>query len=511
MKITTKSLKIKSRFRETQAAELPPLKEVLKAGNKFKVLLIEEGLGNLKDCFYYTKQALQNAAQLFEGKKCFADHPTTLEEEVRPERSTRDILGHFENVQYEESEDKRGSLVADLVVLTNPNYAWAQTLLSTAVGYASKFPESEFVGLSINASGQANEVPLEDFMRETEIPASVLPKLQTAQSEGIPIIRVVNRLKDAVSCDMVTEAGAGGKILQMIEQRKNPMATKVKEAFPPKKEKKEDGAGGAPTQKQPPAAAQTESETESEGDGVTGQKTDGATDDHGDEDQDKALFAKMIKQYLGDDADAEDPETHEMAKHAYEAHTEGGMEPTEAYEAAGNHLKMAMAIGKKMHQKQAESEAHQAEAESEAEGEAHQSEAGDVGAGPEMGKKGKGLPPGVAAKESAANYKAKLIQALGENARLREALKKYELKGYLDKKLQESKRSVQITKTFREALGAPKSKEQIDLAYKLFMTGADSASEDADSFESFVFSEKNSFRESDAGTEGSMADCMDNT
>lgn len=529
MKITTNSLKIKSRFKETQAAELPPLKEPLKAGNKFKVLLIEEGLGNLTDCFYYTKQALQTAAQLFEGKKCYADHPTTLEEEVRPERSTRDILGHFENVQYEESADKRGSLVADLVVLTNPNYAWAQTLLSTAVGYASKFPESEFVGLSINASGQANEVPLEDFMRETEIPASVLPKLQTAQSEGIPIIRVVNRLKDAVSCDMVTEAGAGGKILQMIEQRKNPMATKLKEAFPPQKQKKEDGAGGAPAPKQPPAAAQTQahedesSEAGEDGGGVVGQKTDGPSDNHDDEDQDKALFAKMIKAYLGGDGDEEDPETHEIAKHAYETHKEAGMEDSEAYEAAGQHLKMAMAIGKKMHQKQVESEAHQAEAESEADGEAHQSEAGDVGAGPEMGKKGKGLPSGKGmpptsgtpgsgpAKESAANYKAKLIQALGENARLREALKKHELKGYLDKKLQESKRSVSITKTFREALGAPKSKEQIDLAYKLFMTGADSASEDADSFESFVFSEKNSFRESDAGTEGSMADCMDNT
>jgi hypothetical protein len=491
------SIRIRSHFKETQAAELPPLKEIPKAGNKFKVILIEEGLGNLGDCFYYTKGALQNAAQLFEGKKCFADHPSSLEEKVRPERSTRDILGHFENVKYEES-DGRGCLYADLVVLTNPSFAWAQTLLSTAIGYGAKFQDSDFVGLSINASGEANEIPLEDFMKEAEIPASVLPKLQNAQSQGIPLIRVVTQLKDAVSCDLVTEAGAGGKILQMIEQRKNPM--KKHEA---KKEAKHEAV----------EASEKHESKAHEAEGVEGQKTDGAAPDHEDEDQDKALIAKMIHQYLGDDADSEDAETHEMAKHAYEAHKEAGMEGQEAYEAAGHHLKMSMVIGKKMHQKQSESEAHESEAESH--------EAGDVGAGPEMSKKGKGLPSSHGmpptsgtshagpAKESTGNYKAKFIQALGEVARLKEALKKYELASYLDKKLSESKRAVSITKTFREALGAPKSKEQIDHAYKLFMTGADVGSEAADSFESFVFTEKTGFKESDAGTEGSFSDCME--
>lgn len=515
--MTEKKIIIRSRFKETQAAELPPLKNVAKSGNKFKVVLIQEGLGNLRDCFYYTKNSLQTASQLFEGKKCFADHPSSLEEETRPERSTRDILGHFENVQYEEAEDGRGSLVADLVVLTNPTYAWAQTLLTMSVGYAAKFPDSEFVGLSINASGQALEVPLVDFMKEAELPASVLPKLQAAQAEGIPMIRVVNSLKDAVSCDLVTEAGAGGKILQMIEQERKPMKQKQKQTEGKQAEHESEAE-----------AHQSEKETESEAhqaeagedDAVVGQKTDGASDDHADADQDKALFAKMIKQYLGDDANADDEETHEMAKHAYECHKEGGMEHKEAYEAAGNHLKMAMAIGKKMHQKQKEMEGHEAEAESESEAEAHEAESGD-GQGPEMSKKGKGLPSGKglpptsgtpgagSAKESAAKYKGKLIQALGENARLREALKKYELRGYLDKKLSESKRSVAVTKTFREALGAPKSKEQIDLAYKLFMTGADVGSEDADSFAGFVFTEKNSSRESDTGTVGSFADCLE--
>lgn len=527
--MSTETFRIKSGFREAQAAELPPVKQVANAGNKFKVVIIQEGLGNLKDCFYYTKNSLQTAVSLFEGKKCFADHPSSLEEDIRPERSTRDILGHFENVEYQESADGRGSLIADLVVLTNPTFAWAQTLLSTAIGYAQKFQE-DFVGLSINASGEASEVPLDDFMREAEIPASVLPKLQTAQLEGIPLVRVVNRLKDAVSCDLVTEAGAGGKILQMIEQRKHPMKQK-KEAFPPTAKPANPAAVTAPA-KTPAATCSDPSHQQKEdsgmmmgkesdesgdadSDSVIGQKTDGAPDDHADAQQDMSLFKQMIQQYLGDSADSEDPETAQMAQDAYEAHKEAGMEHKEAYEGAGNHLKMAMAIGKKMQQKQSEKEAHEAAAESEESEESH-SEAGDVGAGPEMSKKGKGLPsaPGLpsgsgAAKESAASYKAKLIQALGECARLRESLKKYELKGYLDKKLSESKRSVQVTKTFREALGMPKSKEQIDHAYKLFMTGADVGSEAADSFESFVFTEKNSFKESDKGTEGSFADCIE--
>ena len=106
-------------------------------------------------------------------------------------------------------------------------------------------------------------------------------------------------------------------------------------------------------EKESKQAKQTEAETEAHheaGDPTQGDQTDGADATHADADQDKALFAQMIKQYMGDDADDQDPDSHEFAKQSYQAHREMGMEHEIAVEAAGNHMKMAMNIGKKMHQ-----------------------------------------------------------------------------------------------------------------------------------------------------------------
>ena len=84
-------------------------------GKRFRVILIQEGMGNLRDCFYYTKDCLKASAPLFEGKKCFADHPNQLEEQIHPERSTKDVLGYYENCEYAE-DDGRGQIQADLVL-----------------------------------------------------------------------------------------------------------------------------------------------------------------------------------------------------------------------------------------------------------------------------------------------------------------------------------------------------------------------------------------------------------
>ena len=44
-----------------------------------------------------------------------------------------------------------------------------------------------------------------------------LAKLAEAKENGIESVKVVRKIKSAVSCDLVTEAGAGGKILNFIE------------------------------------------------------------------------------------------------------------------------------------------------------------------------------------------------------------------------------------------------------------------------------------------------------
>lgn len=189
---------------------------------KFKVALIQEGLGNLRDCYYYTRQALENAAATaaFEGKKCYADHPSMSEEQDRPERSVRDIIGHFENVHIEEAQDGSAKLVADLVMLPAQAFEWARTLVASAIRYAEKYPDRELVGLSINASGDAAPVAIEDFMKNSALPESAKPKLIKAKEMGVTQVRVVSGIRDAISVDLVTEPGCKGKIEAFIEGEK---------------------------------------------------------------------------------------------------------------------------------------------------------------------------------------------------------------------------------------------------------------------------------------------------
>lgn len=191
-----------------------------KYGLVFKSVLLQEGLGNLTDCYYYTKEALQSAVPLFEGKKIYANHPDKMQEQIRPERDVRDILGHFENVQLESDKDGRASLVADLVILPEESFDWARGLMKHSVSYAQKFPDKEFVGLSINASGDSEETKLDDYVSSNEIPESCLMKIQQAKEKGIETIKPVTVMESAISCDLVTEAGAGGAILKLMEQDK---------------------------------------------------------------------------------------------------------------------------------------------------------------------------------------------------------------------------------------------------------------------------------------------------
>lgn len=185
---------------------------------RFKVVLIEEGLGNMNDAFYYSREALESAVTVFTGSKIYADHPSSIDEESRPERSVRDVLGHFENLRIEESED-RAQLIGDLVMLADKPFEWARALMIRAVENSKKFPEKNFIGLSINASGDAQETKIEDVL--SSAPEGAKPKLVEAQQQGIDSVKVVRMIKSAVSCDLVTEAGAGGKIINYIERNQS--------------------------------------------------------------------------------------------------------------------------------------------------------------------------------------------------------------------------------------------------------------------------------------------------
>lgn len=185
---------------------------------RFRCVLIQEGLGNFKDAYYYSRDALLAAVPVFEGKKIYADHPSSAEEQVRPERSVRDVLGHFENISLNETDDGKAQLVGDVVLLGDKQYEWARGLFRHAVEYSKNFPDKDFVGLSINASGDAEERGLEEVMESA--PTSAKVKLAAAKDQGIKRVRYVSTITEAVSCDLVTEAGAGGRILSMIESER---------------------------------------------------------------------------------------------------------------------------------------------------------------------------------------------------------------------------------------------------------------------------------------------------
>lgn len=190
----------------------------------FKITLIKEGLGNFRDRFYYSKLALQDAAEkkLFEGVQAFVDHPTAIDEEIRPERSTKDIIGYYQNVTYMESEDGQGELMGDLCIPTTVSMDWVLALLTNSVDYSNKFKERDLVGLSINASGPAESANLDEFMnQQSKISQAVLMKLVEARDNGITEINIVNELTEVASVDLVTKAGAGGRINRMVEGRKN--------------------------------------------------------------------------------------------------------------------------------------------------------------------------------------------------------------------------------------------------------------------------------------------------
>lgn len=267
-------------------------------GKKFEVVIIEEGLGNFGDAFYYSAECINSMPSIFEGKKIYANHPSAIDEQVRPERDVRDILGYFEDVK-SQTVDGKTSLVSNVLVPADQSYDWARTLMREAIDYKTKHPGQEFIGISINASGDASETPIDDVIAQA--PPSAKPKLLEAKSKGIETVRVVTVITDAVSADLVTEAGAGGKIIKLMEGDKD-------------MSKKEDGSKDAK----------------------------GA-------DGDKAVIADMLKKHMGDKGGDPTEDHHEM----YQAMSDMGHGQEESAKMA---CAAMSAMAKKKEKKAKESE-----------------------------------------------------------------------------------------------------------------------------------------------------------
>lgn len=164
------------------------------ASREIPVTIISEGMGNAADKHFYTREALQRAAAMFEGAKCYADHPKKSEAVERPERSVRDIVGYYHDAQFVESNGV-GKIRAILKINPGEDYAWAWELLNEAVQYSQKFPDRDYVGISINANGVARQ----------------------EEREG-QIVNMIERITRVTSADIVTQPGAGGKPLRDIRE-----------------------------------------------------------------------------------------------------------------------------------------------------------------------------------------------------------------------------------------------------------------------------------------------------
>lgn len=194
-----------SRFRESDETAGQP--------TVFRVKLIEEGLGNFRDMFFYTREALATACALFEGEKAMVNHETEAEAEERPERDVRDIGGHYENLSVDDDETGRAYLGADLVIPAGASYDLLRSQMRHAITFNKKHPDKDFIGLSIAADGDAVEMPLDQFIKDAKFSKACLPKLRDAQAQGMAVVKPVNVIDKVDSCDVVTKPGAGGKIL----------------------------------------------------------------------------------------------------------------------------------------------------------------------------------------------------------------------------------------------------------------------------------------------------------
>lgn len=144
-------------------------------GRRFRARIIQGDIQGSSG-FYPAEMLKRDAGVFREGLPVFLDHPGATESYDRPERSVRDLAGKLATTAVYE----RDGLYADVEVYPH----WAAVVEAMAGD----------IGMSIRASGT----------------------VEPSQEESIrgPI---VTALTEAASVDFVTAAGAGGKVVALLE------------------------------------------------------------------------------------------------------------------------------------------------------------------------------------------------------------------------------------------------------------------------------------------------------
>ena len=141
------------------------------------VRILVPGFNSSKGRFY-SEQAIQDAATIFDGAKMYADHATESEEKEKPERSIRDWSATLHDTQVSETGNAVGT--------AHINAGW----LKEKIANLYEQGDLEHLGISINAVGKGTNQTI----------------------EGTKTVLVEGLVKSTFqSVDFVTEAGAGGQ------------------------------------------------------------------------------------------------------------------------------------------------------------------------------------------------------------------------------------------------------------------------------------------------------------
>lgn len=150
-----------------------------------KIAIISEGWGTSG---YYSREVLsRDGPKVFrEGTLMYLDHPSRTESLDRPERSVKDLAAKIATTPFMEGN----TLVAEAEIFP----VWRETIDALA----------DTIGLSIRAYGEA----------------------EFGEAEGRQG-NIVQRLDDSASVDFVTEAGRGGKVMELIESARKTVEERI--------------------------------------------------------------------------------------------------------------------------------------------------------------------------------------------------------------------------------------------------------------------------------------------
>lgn len=148
-------------------------------GRRFRARIIQGDIQGSSG-FYPAEMLKRDAGVFREGLPVFLDHPGATESYDRPERSVRDLAGRLATAATYESD----GLYADIEVYEH----WAPVIEAMAGD----------IGMSIRAAGTV-EASTQDDIRGP----------------------MVTSLTEAASVDFVTAAGAGGKIVALLESARS--------------------------------------------------------------------------------------------------------------------------------------------------------------------------------------------------------------------------------------------------------------------------------------------------